>query len=111
MLLLVFEQHVALHLEGYKTHSEVERAVITRYFLFNLANVFVTIGVGSFAEVSWFYFICSFCFVCLVCVGFLALSCLMDCGLPPYLLISLDVVVYSLCISLYDSVVQYLKNL
>lgn len=64
MLLLVFEQHVALHLEGYKTHSEVERAVITRYFLFNLANVFVTIGVGPFAEVSWFYFISPF--VCLV---------------------------------------------
>ena len=46
-------QHVALHLEGYKTHSEVERAVMPRYFLFNLANVFVTIGAGSIAEVSW----------------------------------------------------------
>lgn len=45
-------QMVALHVEGYKTYSEVERAVMTRYFLFNLANVFVTIGAGSIKDVS-----------------------------------------------------------
>lgn len=41
---------VALHLEGYKTYSEVERAVMSRYFFFHLANVYVTIGAGSIKE-------------------------------------------------------------
>lgn len=45
-------QAVALHLEGYKTYSEVERAVMGRYFFFQLANVFVTIGAGSIKDVS-----------------------------------------------------------
>lgn len=42
---------MALHLEGYKTYSEVERAVMSRYFFFHLANVFVTIGAGSIKDV------------------------------------------------------------
>ncbi|CAM9820296.1 unnamed protein product [Pylaiella littoralis] len=41
---------MALHLEGYKTYSEVERAVMSRYFFFHLANVFVTIGAGSIKD-------------------------------------------------------------
>lgn len=42
---------MALHLEGYKTYSEVERAVMSRYFFYQLANVFVTIGAGSIKDV------------------------------------------------------------
>lgn len=45
-------QWMALHIEGYKTYSEVERAVMSRYFFFHLANVFVTIGAGSIKDVS-----------------------------------------------------------
>lgn len=47
-----FKKWMALHLEGYKTYSEVERAVMSRYFFFHLANVFVTIGAGSIKDVS-----------------------------------------------------------
>lgn len=46
------QQAVALHLEGYKTYSEVERAVMTRYFFFHLANVYVTLGAPSLDNVS-----------------------------------------------------------
>lgn len=45
-----------MHVEGYKTFSEVERAVMTRYFFFHLANVFVTIGAGSIKDVRSLFF-------------------------------------------------------
>ncbi|CAN0489561.1 unnamed protein product, partial [Laminaria digitata] len=51
-LSLARAQFVALHIEGYKTYSEVERAVMSRYFFFHLANVYVTIGAGSIKEVG-----------------------------------------------------------
>lgn len=50
--LSLVKQWMALHIEGYKTYSEVERAVMSRYFFFHLANVFVTIGAGSIKDVS-----------------------------------------------------------
>lgn len=50
---------MALHVEGYKTYSEVERAVMSRYFFFHLANVFVTIGAGSIKDVSDVWLTCT----------------------------------------------------
>ncbi|CAN0019014.1 unnamed protein product [Ectocarpus sp. 12 AP-2014] len=49
-LLYFILKWMALHLEGYKTYSEVERAVMSRYFFYQLANVFVTIGAGSIKD-------------------------------------------------------------
>ncbi|CAM9494427.1 unnamed protein product, partial [Phaeothamnion confervicola] len=33
--------------EGYKAHSEVEMVVMSRYFYYQLANIFVTVMGGS----------------------------------------------------------------
>lgn len=55
-------QWMALHIEGYKTYSEVERAVMSRYFFFHLANVFVTIGAGSIKDVRDAFLRCGVCF-------------------------------------------------
>ncbi|CAM9490245.1 unnamed protein product [Chrysoparadoxa australica] len=38
---------MAKHFEGYKSASEVERAVVSRYFYFQLANIYVTVTAGS----------------------------------------------------------------
>ena len=60
---LVRPQWMALHIEGYKTYSEGERAVMSRYFFFHLANVFVTIGAGSIKDVR----ACCCCCCCCCC--------------------------------------------
>ena len=40
-------QYIAQFYEGIKTHSEIQNLVMTRFFYYQLANVYVSMGVGS----------------------------------------------------------------
>lgn len=46
ILPIIFEW-VALHYENRKTSSDIQRSVLTRYFLFQLANIYVTVTAAS----------------------------------------------------------------
>eukprot|EP00903_Cladosiphon_okamuranus_P018683 g17196.t2 len=48
MLVLPFVfQGLAYHYERRKSHSEVQRSILTRYFTYQLANIYVTVASGS----------------------------------------------------------------
>jgi magnesium-transporting ATPase (P-type) len=40
---------IARNYEGLKTESEIQNSIMTRYFYYQLANVFVSVGLGSVA--------------------------------------------------------------
>ena len=48
-LIPVIVQASAIHVEGYQSMTEVQEVVTSRYFYFQIANIFVSIGAGSFS--------------------------------------------------------------
>jgi len=48
-LIPVVVQSVATNFEGCKSNTEVQSVILSRYFLFQLANIFFTCGAGSLA--------------------------------------------------------------
>ena len=41
---------IARYYEGLKLESEIQNSIMTRYFYYQLANVFVSVGLGSLAS-------------------------------------------------------------
>lgn len=50
MLLPVFFEWIAIRYERRKTMSEVQRSMVSRYFLYQLANIYITVTAGSLWE-------------------------------------------------------------
>eukprot|EP00592_Proboscia_alata_P024003 CAMPEP_0194448308 /NCGR_PEP_ID=MMETSP0176-20130528/129494_1 /TAXON_ID=216777 /ORGANISM="Proboscia alata, Strain PI-D3" /LENGTH=971 /DNA_ID=CAMNT_0039275269 /DNA_START=42 /DNA_END=2958 /DNA_ORIENTATION=+ len=50
MLLPIVFEWVATNYEERKTHSDVQKSVMTRYFYFQLANIYVTVTAGSILD-------------------------------------------------------------
>jgi hypothetical protein len=48
-LLPVIFDIIARNYEGLKLESEIQNSIMTRYFYYQLANVFVSVGLGSIA--------------------------------------------------------------
>jgi hypothetical protein len=46
ILPVIFEQ-IAVHYEGRKTFSDVQASMLTRYFYYQLANIYVSVTAGS----------------------------------------------------------------
>jgi hypothetical protein len=52
LLPLIFDQ-ISRHYEGLKLESEIQNSIMSRYFYYQLANVFVTVGSGTiFASIN-----------------------------------------------------------
>jgi hypothetical protein len=49
LLPLIFDL-IARYYEGIKLESEIQNSIMTRYFYYQLANVFVSVGLGSIAN-------------------------------------------------------------
>lgn len=49
-LIPVLVQFVAVQYEGYKSQTEVQAVILSRYFMFQIANIFLTVSAGSFAS-------------------------------------------------------------
>jgi hypothetical protein len=47
MILPVIFEYVAVHVEHRKTYSDVQASMLTRYFYYQLANIYLTVAAGS----------------------------------------------------------------
>lgn len=47
MLLPVLFEYIAVHVESRKTLSDVQSSMVTRYFYYQLANIYITVTAGS----------------------------------------------------------------
>jgi len=47
LILPIIFEWIAVHYENRKTYSDVEKSILTRYFYYQLANIYITVTAGS----------------------------------------------------------------